>query len=265
MKGVLPDLSEQTWKPQAYDQQLSFVSGYGKGLIEWLAPKPGEHILDLGCGTGDLAYEISASGARVTGMDASHEMIESAAAKYPSLTFIPEDGQNFTTATQYDAVFSNAALHWMRNAEGVIRSVHAALKPGGRLVAEFGGKGNVEGIYHAIRLVLLDSHGIDAATRNPWYYPSIGEYASLLEAHGFRVRMAYHSIVRPGYPEERTAFEFGCCILAIISSMDLLNNRKRMPSIASAISPNPRSGMRTVITLIINDCGSWRKSFRSLG
>ncbi|GAB6929325.1 class I SAM-dependent methyltransferase [Paenibacillus sp. JCM 10914] len=185
-------MSEQTWKPQAYDQQLSFVSGYGKGLIEWLAPKPGEHILDLGCGTGDLAYEISASGARVTGMDASHEMIESAAAKYPSLTFIPEDGQNFTTATQYDAVFSNAALHWMRNAEGVIRSVHAALKPGGRLVAEFGGKGNVEGIYHAIRLVLLDSHGIDAATRNPWYYPSIGEYASLLEAHGFRVRMAYH-------------------------------------------------------------------------
>lgn len=146
-------MSKQVWKAYDYDRQLSFVSAYGKGVAELLAPQPGERILDLGCGTGDLAYEISASGALVTGMDDSAEMMERAKSKYPELTFMTGDGQNFETETPYDAVFSNAALHWMKDAAGVVRSVYGALKPGGRFVAEFGGKGNIDGIYQALKTV----------------------------------------------------------------------------------------------------------------
>ncbi|WP_127589537.1 class I SAM-dependent methyltransferase [Paenibacillus lautus] len=185
-------MSEQVWKAYDYDRQLSFVSAYGKGVVELLAPQPGERILDLGCGTGDLAYEISVSGAYVTGMDYSAEMIERAKSKYPGLSFLAGDGENFETETPYDAVFSNAALHWMKDAAGVVRSVHGALKPGGRFVAEFGGKGNIDGIYQALKTVFADHYGIDADTRNPWYFPSLGQYASLLESQGFRVHIAHH-------------------------------------------------------------------------
>ncbi|MGG3282995.1 class I SAM-dependent methyltransferase [Paenibacillus solani] len=185
-------MSEQVWKPYEYDRQLSFVSAYGKGVAELLAPQPGERILDLGCGTGDLAYEISASGAHVTGMDYSAEMIERAKGKYPGLTFMVGDGENFATETPYDAVFSNAALHWMKDAASVVRSVYNSLKPGGRFVAEFGGLGNIDGIYQALKSVFANYYGIDADTRNPWYYPSLGQYASLLESQGFRVHTAHH-------------------------------------------------------------------------
>lgn len=185
-------MSEQVWKPYDYDQQLSFVSAYGKGAAELLAPQPGERILDLGCGTGDLTHEISKSGAHVTGMDYSSEMIERAKSKYPELPFLTGDGENFETESPYDAVFSNAALHWMKDAEGVVRSVHGVLKPGGRFVAEFGGKGNIDGIYQALKTVFADHYGIDADARNPWYFPSLGQYASLLEAQGFRVHLAHH-------------------------------------------------------------------------
>ncbi|AWP29136.1 MULTISPECIES: trans-aconitate 2-methyltransferase [Paenibacillus] len=185
-------MSEQIWKPRDYDRQLSFVSAYGKGLAELLAPRAGERILDLGCGTGDLAYEISTAGAYVTGMDSAVEMIEQAQTKYKSLAFRVGNGENFTVEAPYDAVFSNAALHWMKNAAGAVRSVHGALRSGGRFVAEFGGQGNIETIYEALRTVFADHYGIDADTRNPWYFPSVAEYATLLEAQGFRVRMAHH-------------------------------------------------------------------------
>lgn len=185
-------MSEQVWKAHDYDRQLSFVSAYGKGVVELLTPQPGERILDLGCGTGDLANEISASGAHVTGMDDSAEMIERAKSKYPGLTFLAGDGENFDTESPYDAIFSNAALHWMKDADGVVRSVYGALKPGGRFVAEFGGKGNIDGIYQALKTVFADHYGMDADTRNPWYFPSLGQYTTLLESHGFRVRIAHH-------------------------------------------------------------------------
>lgn len=185
-------MSEQVWKPNDYDRQLSFVSAYGKGVAELLAPQPGEHILDLGCGTGDLAYEISASGAYVTGMDYSAEMIERAKSKYPGLTFVVGDGENFNTEMPYDAVFSNAALHWMKDAASVVRSVYDSLKPGGRFVAEFGGLGNIDEIYQAIKFVFANYYRIDAGTRNPWYFPSLGQYAALLESQGFRVHLAHH-------------------------------------------------------------------------
>lgn len=186
----------QVWRPEDYDHQISFVSAYGKGLIELLAPRSGEQILDLGCGTGDLAKEISDAGAFVVGMDYSKEMISKAHEKYPSLHFITGNGENFNLDTPVDAVFSNAALHWMTNAEDTLTSVYQALKPEGRFVAEFGGTGNIKAIVNAIEEVLSSDYNIDPKASNPWYFPSIGEYTFLLEKIGFRVTLA-HLFDRP--------------------------------------------------------------------
>nr|WP_145405284.1 class I SAM-dependent methyltransferase [Paenibacillus xylanexedens] len=180
------------WQAEDYDNQLAFVSEYGKSLISWLRPQAGEYILDLGCGTGDLTHEISLLGAEVTGMDASSDMIARAKQKFPQLEFMEADGEHFHTERAYDAVFSNAALHWMRNSRNVIDCVWHALKPGGRFVAEFGGQGNVQIIVKAVEEVLERHTGINAAERNPWYFPTIGQYSRILEDRGFMVRQAYH-------------------------------------------------------------------------
>ncbi|WP_199425619.1 class I SAM-dependent methyltransferase [Thermaerobacillus caldiproteolyticus] len=185
-------VSYNVWNADVYDEKLSFVSDLGKDLIELLNPKKGEKILDLGCGTGDLAYEISKSGATVIGMDLSSEMIGKARTKYKNIQFVIDNGESFRTNEEYDAVFSNAALHWMKQAAKAVESIALALRVGGRFVAEFGGKGNVETVVQAIADVLFQNYGIDATERNPWYFPSIGEYSSLLEKHGFRVLYASH-------------------------------------------------------------------------
>ncbi|MFD0710828.1 methyltransferase domain-containing protein [Paenibacillus sp. GCM10027626] len=184
--------SEHTWNPELYDNKLGFVAQYGKGVVELLQPKAGETILDLGCGTGDLSVEIAKSGAKVVGMDLSKEMIEQAREKYDGVEFIVGNAESFVHEITYDAVFSNAALHWMKNSAPVIQAVHRALKPGGRFVAELGGKGNVESVVSTITDVLTQDYGIDADQRNPWYFPSLGEYSSLLEQAGFRVIYAVH-------------------------------------------------------------------------
>jgi|GEM_PF-247012 len=185
-------MTAPNWKSDFYDSKLDFVSELGKGVIELLAPKRGETILDLGCGTGDLAHEISRSGASVIGIDLSAGMIGAARKKYPEIDFRVGDAEDFALERKVDAVFSNAALHWMKRPERVISRVWDALKPGGRFVAEFGGKGNVETPVSAIIRVLGRDYGIDAAGLSPWYFPSIGEYAGLLERHGFHVAYAVH-------------------------------------------------------------------------
>lgn len=163
-----------TWEPGLYDAVHGYVAGFGRSLVELLAPQPGERILDVGCGTGALTDEIARSGAIVTGIDSSPEMIGQARRNYPKLDFRLADARSFHTEHPYDAAFSNAVLHWIQPADQVAAAIHAALKPGGRFVAEFGGKGNVQSI-------------IEAAGSNPWYYPGIAEYATLLEQHGFEV------------------------------------------------------------------------------
>lgn len=180
------------WQADEYDNKLAFVSGYGKSLISWLQPQNGEYILDLGCGTGDLTYEISLSQAEVVGMDASPDMIRRAREKFPDMEFMEGDGHQFETSRPYDAVFSNAALHWMRSPQLVVDRIWKSLKPGGRFVAEFGGKGNVQIIVNALERVLERNTGMRASERNPWYFPSIGEYSRVLEQRGFMVRQAYH-------------------------------------------------------------------------
>ena len=180
------------WKPELYDDKLGFISQYGKGILDILNVQQGERILDLGCGTGDLSFEIAQLGALVTGMDLSEEMMGRARRKYPEINFISGDAENFSLDEPVNAVFSNAALHWIKNAENVISCVWNALEEGGRFVAEFGGKGNIEMIVKSITDVLAQDYGIDANELNPWYFPSIGEYSQLLEQQGFRVTYAVH-------------------------------------------------------------------------
>lgn len=193
-----PDLSGSPadWNAERYDQKLGFVSSLGKGVLDWLRPKIGERILDLGCGTGDLAWEIAGTGATVSGLDSSSAMITAACSKYPALSFHHGYAENFAETTlvdeRYHAIFSNAALHWVKDASAVIRQLSIALVPGGRFAAEFGGIGNVETITRAIDQVLSEEFGLDADLRNPWFFPSLGEYATLLEEGGLRVTQAIH-------------------------------------------------------------------------
>lgn len=181
----------QQWNASLYDSRIGFVSEYGKSVVELLDVKSGETVLDIGCGTGDLCREMADRGAIPHGIDFSAEMIAKAQVKYPDLTFETADARSYRSGKRFDAVFSNAALHWVKPPEEAIRSIRSALKPGGRFVAEFGGKHNIQGIAEAIGEA-LDSTGIDAADRNPWYFPSVGEYAALLEKEGFRVSFALH-------------------------------------------------------------------------
>ncbi|HET9958940.1 MAG TPA: methyltransferase domain-containing protein [Polyangiaceae bacterium] len=188
----LPDSNTQAWQPQKYEQRAGFVQSGGVPVVELLAPRAGERILDLGCGTGTLTQTIAEAGAEVLGIDNSESMIQAARAKYPNLAFEIQSGEELTYVDRFDAVFSNAALHWMHRAEDVARGVYRALRPGGRFVAEFGGAKNV----HHVRAA------VDAAARElglpipqpyaPWYFPKLGEYTSLLENAGFDVRFAQH-------------------------------------------------------------------------
>jgi trans-aconitate methyltransferase len=171
------------WDSSLYQDKHSFVWQYGENLLELLNSKPGECILDLGCGTGQLTEKISLTGAEVMGVDGAFEMIEKARKNYPHLKFDVADARNFQVEKLFDAVFSNAVLHWIREPDAVIACIHQALKPGGRFVAEFGGKGNVEAITQALDRAL-------GGTPNPWYFPSIGDYATRLEQQGFDVKYA---------------------------------------------------------------------------
>ncbi len=165
------------WDPKQYDSRHHYVTDYGASLLSLLDPKPGERILDFGCGTGHLTNKIAQSGAKMVGIDSSPDMIAQARGNYPDIDFQVADGTTFRSEESFDAVFSNAALHWMRPPEAVAESLASALKPGGRLVAEMGGKGNIRTI-------------TDAVGSHPWYFPSIGEYSSLLERNGLEVETA---------------------------------------------------------------------------
>jgi SAM-dependent methyltransferase len=146
---------------------------------------PGDRILDLGCGDGVLTEALAAMGCRVVGVDSSAEQVN--AAKQRGVDARVMDGERLTFETEYDAVFSNAALHWMKRADDVIDGVWRALVPGGRFVAECGGEGNVAKIEAAL-LAALDPRGLDGMRHYPWYYPSIDEYRGRLTARGFVVR-----------------------------------------------------------------------------
>lgn len=172
------------WDAGLYESDHSFVWKYGADLLPLLSPQPGERILDLGCGTGRLTAEIASTGAETLGVDASPDMIGQARQNYPKLKFQLADARSFTVDAPFDAVFSNAVLHWVADARAAVQRVCAALKPGGRFVAEFGGKGNNRCLMTAFREVT----GVDGLAN--FYFPSISEYTSILESEGFEVGFA---------------------------------------------------------------------------
>ncbi|MGD1901242.1 MAG: class I SAM-dependent methyltransferase [Geitlerinemataceae cyanobacterium] len=175
---------DKSWNPDRYQNDADFVPVLGRPVLKLLAPQPGERILDLGCGDGALTLELRDRGVEVIGVDASPEMV--ATAKARGLDARVCRGQELDFDREFDAVFSNAALHWMPEARAVVRGVAKALKPGGRFVAEFGGAGNVAAIVGAIEAFFTANPAIDTFS-NPWYFPTVAEYRALLESEGFRV------------------------------------------------------------------------------
>ena len=178
-----------TWNSGLYDDKHSFVWKLAAGLLDLLAAQPGERILDVGCGTGHLTSQIAQAGALVTGIDRSPEMIRQATEKYPDLRFQVMDAREIAVPAPFDAVFSNATLHWITEPERVIAGIARSLRLGGRFVAEFGGKGNT-GQFLASASRAWARLKFAGAMPNPWFYPSVGEYARLLEHHGFEVTYA---------------------------------------------------------------------------
>jgi trans-aconitate methyltransferase len=177
--------SRQEWKADRYAQHAHFVPVLGQPVLDLLKPQAGERILDLGCGDGVLTEKIAAAGASVLGGDAAPDMIE--AARQRGLEARVVDGQRLAFNNEFDAVFSNAALHWMKeDPDAVITGVRRALKPGGRFVGEMGGHGCVAAITVAM-IAMLERRGIDAKSAIPWYFPTVDDYKSRLERAGFAV------------------------------------------------------------------------------
>lgn len=180
------------WNANLYDKKHDFVSQYGEGVMQLLAPKQGEYILDLGCGTGDIAEKIKNFGANVTGVDRSINMVNQARDKFPDIEFQVIDATELGYINQFDAVFSNATLHWIKTPESVLDSIFKSLKKEGRFVAEFGGKGNVELITKEIKKQAIKLDVSYHEEQFPWFFPSIGEYTTLMEEAGFNVTFAEH-------------------------------------------------------------------------
>jgi trans-aconitate methyltransferase len=172
----------QRWNPQNYAANARFVSELGQPVVELLAPQAGERILDLGCGDGALTEKLAALACIVTGVDASPEQV--AAARARGLDVSVMDGQNLHFHGEFDAVFSNAALHWMKDPDGVIAGIARALKPRGRFIGEMGGAGNIAHIADAFSRALA-KRGL--AVDLPWYFPTVEEYRTKLETGGFEV------------------------------------------------------------------------------
>ncbi|MDG5820223.1 class I SAM-dependent methyltransferase [Natronococcus sp. A-GB7] len=178
---------DDSWDAAAYDDDHSFVYEYGAELLDVLEPTADERVLDVGCGTGQLTNAVADRGATAIGLDQSMEMIETAREAHPDCSFVHADATDFAPEESFDAVLSNAALHWIDDQDAVLETVRDALRPGGRFVAELGGTGNVRTVVDTLQAELAD-RGYDVD--HPWYFPSVGEYTPCLESHGFEVRSA---------------------------------------------------------------------------
>ncbi|MGB6728482.1 MAG: methyltransferase domain-containing protein [Terracidiphilus sp.] len=176
----------QTWDPKAYERNGAFVHQLAGGVLEWLRPKKGERILDLGCGDGQLTARIAAKGAVVSGVDASPEMVAAARSRGVGSTVAQAEKLPFGDS-EFDAVFSNAVLHWVRGQDEMMAEVHRVLRKRGRFVAEMGGHGNIAAIRTAL-FAVLERHGLRDREEGVNYFPSPESYRRRLEKHGFRVR-----------------------------------------------------------------------------
>lgn len=182
---------QQSWDARLYDDRHAFVWKAAADLVDLLAAREGEQIVDLGCGTGHLTAVIASSNARVIGIDTSPAMIEEARKLHPHLQFIVGDARTFKVEEPVDAVFSNATLHWVRPPGQAVGRIALALKPGGRFVAELGGYGNVQAVVRAMQRGLSGiGRAFPSEAYDTWYFPGIAEYSTLLERNGFEVTFA---------------------------------------------------------------------------
>ena len=179
-------MSENRWDAQGYARNARFVSDLGMPVVELLAPVAGESVLDLGCGDGALTAKLAALGVDVVGIDQSPSMV--AAARELGLKAIQADMHGFELDQRFDAVFSNAVMHWTRDIYAVVAAVKRHLKPGGRFVGEFGGFGNVAAIVVAMRAAIEQEGVADGGFR--WYFPTAAEFRAVLERNGFEVTSA---------------------------------------------------------------------------
>jgi len=175
----------QIWDPQAYGQNGAFVHGLAGGVLEWLEAQTGERILDLGCGDGQLTARVALSGANVVGLDASPQMAAAARSRGIAVDEGSAESLPYVDGS-FDAVFSNAALHWVRDQDAMLAEVRRVLKAGGRFVAEMGGQGNIAAIRVAL-MAVMSRHGFDGREDNVNYYPTVDGYSRRLERHGFKV------------------------------------------------------------------------------
>jgi len=180
------------WKPEFYNNKHSFVYNYGQDLIKLLEPKASERILDLGCGSGQLTFKINELSNETIGIDKSKEMIEDAKSKFKNIEFQVGDAGNFEFNEKFDSIFSNATLHWVKDYKNAIKCMYESLKSNGKIVLEFGGKGNVQIIVDQLRDSLRTRNYLKQSDLDLWYFPSIGEYSTELESVGFRVLLAEH-------------------------------------------------------------------------
>lgn len=175
-----------SWDATGYEKNFSFVPAFGAAAMDLIDAEDGAHCLDLGCGNGTLTAELAARGLDVVGMDASPEMIELARATHPELRFVLGDATSFSLDAPVDVVFSNSMLHWIDRElhPAALACVAAALAPGGQLVFECGGHGCGARIHAALARTFA-RHGLDY--QMPFFFPTVGEYAPLVEAAGLRV------------------------------------------------------------------------------
>jgi SAM-dependent methyltransferase len=178
----------QSWDPERYARDARFVAELGLPVVELLAPHAGERILDLGCGDGYLTARLAALGCDVLGVDASASQVD--AARRSGVAAEIMAAQDLAFHHEFDAVFSNATLHWVKQADRTIANVYRGLKPGGRFVAELGGEGCVAAIRAALAQALA-RRGVAFETLDPWYFPSAEAYGEKLARGGFTVETIF--------------------------------------------------------------------------
>lgn len=231
-------MPRQRWDPVRYAAKAGFVAAMGAPVVTLLAPEAGEAVLDLGCGDGVLTTALAASGARVVAVDASAEQVAAARAK--GLDARVMDGRRLTFDQAFDAVFTNAALHWMGDLDAVFAGVRRALKPGGRFVGEMGGAGNVGSVAAALAAALA-RRGIDARSANPWTFPEPEDLHRRLTAHGFRV-LSLDRFARPTPFEGSVAEWLEVFAVSFLDAVEGCARSELCEEVARGLAPLPCDG-----------------------